>query len=426
MLLFRAILLFLIIFNFNVPIFVYSSFLSVALALGYYLYAYKSIPFYYFYTKHIVVILFVLSLLCILSYLITSHYKVFDVNVTKVFLLQLVMMACLIFVMPAIIRNSESKAFETALTVVCAAFAIQGSIQLLGFLYQPAANFLLSLRTDDLINRLEMGGYFFRGYSLSGSPFFELPAGFGVSFICFFRLMLIKNRAHFNGIWAYVIFFLLLLGSAFSGRTAFTGLVFGVSFYFLSSMSVKTAFKAVTTTAVFTVFLTVVYTFILNDSQRKFLITDVFPFAFEFFYRYEAEGVMRTDSSDMLIESFYYMPDMDVFLWGSGRYNNNDGTYYGHTDAGYMRSLLFGGIFYSIALLIYQLCFFINPISEARSKGIGSRKDSLFMLVLLFHILVVNYKGEALGRMNIMQVLMLFITSTYIINAFKKETEVLA
>lgn len=419
MLVFRAILLFLIIFNFHLPIVVYSSFLSVLLAGGYYVISGQKLPFYYFFYKHVFIILSALLALSFISYLISSAYITLDYDVTKVFLLQLTMMICLVFVLPAIIGENESNAFENALSVVCYAFAIQGFIQISCLIYQPLARFMLSLQNEDIISRLEISNSYFRGYSLTGSPFFELPAGFGVAFICFFRLILDKYRPYFKGFSTYIVFLLLLVGASFSGRTAFTGLAFGVVLYILCSLSIANTFRSVITLISFSIFLCLIYFLILTPSLRKTIDENVLPFAFEFLYRYGEAGNLGTESSDYLIENFYYMPDTDTVIFGTGHYTNKDGTYYGHTDAGYMRSLLFGGIFYSLALLIYQLLFFISPLSDARSRGKSGKEDYLFLLSLLLHILVVNYKGEALGRMNIMQVLMLFITTSYVIRSFR-------
>src|SRR5690606_38149554 len=81
------------------------------------------------------------------------------------------------------------------------------------------------------------------------------------------------------------------------------------------------------------------------------------PFAFEFLYSYFDEGTLTTVSTDMLSE-MYFTIDWQTFIFGDGKYINPDGSYYLYTDAGYMRNILFYGIFGTMVLFAYHLLFF--------------------------------------------------------------------
>lgn len=53
------------------------------------------------------------------------------------------------------------------------------------------------------------------------------------------------------------------------------------------------------------------------------------------------------DSSSLLeLKNMFFLPNDITLLIGDAKYANNDGTYYGNTDVGYMRNVLFGGLVY--------------------------------------------------------------------------------
>ena len=79
------------------------------------------------------------------------------------------------------------------------------------------------------------------------------------------------------------------------------------------------------------------------------------------------------------------MYDIDYTgIMGKGIYTNSQGGYYGHTDVGYLRHYLFGGI---IGLLL-MLLFWINW-----TRGVLENRMLLSILVLM---ILVNFKGDIL------------------------------
>lgn len=49
-------------------------------------------------------------------------------------------------------------------------------------------------------------------------------------------------------------------------------------------------------------------------------------------------------SGDHLVDDMYFMPSDHTLLFGDGKFVNNDQSYYGYTDAGVMRNILFYGL----------------------------------------------------------------------------------
>ncbi len=420
----KAIILFLIIFNFRIPGLYNSSVLSAILSFIYYISVRKSIPFYYFRQKYIILIFAGLIAINILSIFITISYGTFDYVLSKALILQFSMLCCLVFALPVLLEGHESNAFEHAAAIICYAFVIQSIIQLLGFLIPPFGDFLISIKPEKMQKILSTGAIkiYFRGYALSGSPFFELPAGFGVAFILFFRLLLIDNQKKFTGYWIYIILFLLLFGSVLSGRTAFIGFSMGcIMSILLFSNFLDTIVKIIRKSILPIAVIITIYAFLITPKQRKSLLEDIFPFAFEIFYNYETSGQLTTDSSEAIKNHYFILPP-ETYLHGDGRFEGENNSYYKNTDAGYMRSVLYGGIPFALCLMLYQSLYFINPLYISRNgNSWEDYADFLCLLALFIHLFFLEYKGLTIGTQNIMQVLLLFIGSSYMARFYYRQ-----
>ena len=93
------------------------------------------------------------------------------------------------------------------------------------------------------------------------------------------------------------------------------------------------------------------------------------------------------------LNDMYYYPGDQTFLLGDGRYLNDFGGYYGGIDAGYMRYLLFGGVFYSLFVYILFCFFFIYMFIVIKK----SFKGALWLVLCLFFMsFVFHYKGNFL------------------------------
>jgi hypothetical protein len=151
------------------------------------------------------------------------------------------------------------------------------------------------------------------------------------------------------------------------------------------------------------------------------MMDDVFPFAFEFYYNYEEEGVVSTESSDALVGHYFAIP-YETVLYGDGRYLAETGGYYKGTDAGYMRIVLYGGIFFFLSLVIYQSLYFMKPLSIAiRRTNPEDYADFICLLFLFIHLFILEYKSDTIGTQNIMEVLLLFLGSSYMIRYYYRE-----
>jgi hypothetical protein len=340
------------------------------------------------------------------------------------------MLFALVYALPFLLEDTEEPdVFGDALYLVCLAFAVQGFIQLMAFIIPSFGDYMISIKpieTRDTLLNSSLNVYF-RGYALSGSIFFELPAGFGVAFIAFIRILFIKNQKYITGYKGYIMFFLFVFGSALSGRTAFVGLIVSLVLGIMFIKNPTVLFFKILKPAAILIFSGIILYTVLPSRQRIILEEHIFPFAFEFYYKYELSGKMSTGSTDVMIHDHYFKLPDEIIMQGTGRYVPRNGNgFYMNTDAGYMRNVIFGGIFYLLCVVFYQFLYFIKPLSITsrlcRTKE--GYEDFMFFLAVFLYLFILEYKGSALAFMNIMQVLLLFFGMTYLIrHYYRKESE---
>jgi len=421
----RIIILFLILFNFKLPGIYNSAVLSIIISSLYYLFVKGSFSFEYFFKKYNATVLIGLILLTFITISITVLQNEYDYSLTKALILQFFLLSCVIYAMPILIDDTKEDIFERSSALIVWTFALQGFIILLCFLIPSFGDYMISIKPESYQEAL-LGPHdiYFRGYALSGSPFFELPAAFGVAFILFIRIIIINGQRYFRGVVLYVILFLLLLGIFCTGRTAFIGVGLGLLLVLITMGSpVKLFSKALKIGAIFIIVLLFIIPIFLPRIQSMFY-EDVIPFAFEALYNYQETGDFTTTSTDMMAENHYFALSDELLMHGDGRFEEEGGGYHMGTDAGYMRSIIYGGVFFTLALIIYQLLYFIKPISLARRDDTKEDKTNLWLfLLLLIHLFILEVKGMTIGTQQIMQVLLMFIFTSYIASCSYKRDE---
>jgi hypothetical protein len=335
------------------------------------------------------------------------------------------MLASFIFALPLLVENEESEAFEKITVIICYTFALQGFIHLAGFLFTPIGDFLYDIKPETFKAFIENPEYNidrFRGYALTGSIFFELPAAYGVACILFFRLQLIEDQTYLTGVKAYIVFFLLVAGITLSGRTGFTGLAIGMFLYSIYSFNKfyawgKNLWKIGIAVALSFGF----FYLVITPNQRNAILNEVFPYAFEAYYNLRDRGTFSTESTDALMEGHYFQLRNETLVSGHGNISTHV-IFYKHTDAGYMNALIFGGFFYLLALIIYQYLYFAAPLYNVRRREtIEERQDFLCFLLLFAYMFVLEYKADAMGTQHITEVLYIAAGSSFMIRHYYRQ-----
>ena len=97
-------------------------------------------------------------------------------------------------------------------------------------------------------------------------------------------------------------------------------------------------------------------------------------------------GTLQSKSSDDLLDKHLFLPDFNTIIFGDGKYINSDGLFYGHTDSGIIRPILYGGIFFQA----FYFLFLYRYVSVLRIYG----SYGIITIALLF---LANIKSEILS-----------------------------
>lgn len=288
-------------------------------------------------------------------------------------------------------------------------FIIQSSIQLISFIFPPINEFLNIFRNESavILGTEQYGGI--RALSVSGQAFFGLGVGFGLVYIYYF----LNWKYLFSNYKVIKILFLLLLifGGTSAARSSYVGLVLGIIYllvrgifrprvYRQKNINFRKGIISLIVTSV--VFLSILVSLSgVNTSQDiKEQFDRLNRYALQMVYNYQESGRFSTSSTTRLFDEMYFnIEEAKTFLIGDAIYTNEDGSYYMHTDAGYMRNILYFGLIGIIILFFYQTKFFH-----------WKRKTDWFQNGLIItYVLIMHVKGDILGYSIIMQNILFFV-----------------
>ncbi|QYK00274.1 hypothetical protein [Shewanella psychrotolerans] len=246
------------------------------------------------------------------------------------------------------------------------------------------------IRTDSQLERMATYNNV-RGLGVSGSVAFGLAITMGfLGFLLHYWFAFYNKNS--NSLYTFIIFVLCLLAALSAGRTAVLGFAVGFVFYLFSmnfSGLLRSSFKQV---VIFGFIVSSVTVYVLNN---EFLMEVAFLYSryvFRFVWNYLETGSFAVNSLTAL-DNMYFIPPLQEVLIGSGQYINFDGTHYMHTDAGYMRFMLFFGG--TPSLLIYVIYIFMNFWAYENVKSVMPR-SALFYSMFIFISFVFHYKGEVI------------------------------
>ena len=196
----------------------------------------------------------------------------------------------------------------------------------------------------------------------------------------------------------YGIAYFLILGTVFiSGRSGLLGFVLSILIYFYSSfkinsnsISINNNFFRILKVVGFVLIILVIYYVYFIPLETKFYIEDtIVPFAFEFIINFIDSGQASTKSSDILF-NMYFPIDNSTLFWGDGYYESPSGRgFYMATDAGYMRQVLYYGVFGSA--LLYGL--YLLMLKNVFNSRYATEFKALFLLIIAY-MFIVQYKGD--------------------------------
>ena len=189
-----------------------------------------------------------------------------------------------------------------------------------------------------------------RGFSLSSSLAFGLATSMSV-LIIFYSYIFGRDSSSHRG--TYGVLFLITIPALFSiARITVFAYLLAIGFILISSAR-KMNFIA--SLAVIGMICSLIFLYFYEEIAR------FVEFGFELFINIYMHGAFNTSSSTKLIEDMLYFINGETLWVGTGQYYNTDGSYYGGSDSGYVRPILFFGVFiFMLSLLthFYILYFY--------------------------------------------------------------------
>lgn len=259
---------------------------------------------------------------------------------------------------------------------------------------------LYSILTDVEDKSIDFAVYEFR-YSLDGFAAFSSASVF--SFACLFCCYLIVSNRKVN-ISQIACLIIMVVGCFFYGRVSLVGMLLGTILIVWTTNNIEKTLRIIAIIIIFALALLIILNTASKSNESLIAWQE---WAFSIVNAIFDDKKITDYSVTHMLKDMYYMPDPYTFYFGDGKYTNANGTYYGHTDVGFMRLILYGGIFGLI--LVYSLLIYLSRIIIDTSKSIIFKKFIILATILFF---VLEMKGESYQR-AIMMLYPLFLLQNY-------------
>ncbi len=298
---------------------------------------------------------------------------------------------------------SEINYLHYAIKMVVLAFVFQSAIQLFAF-FSPTFLDVIRYFQHEADAQLMLDGYgTLRGLALSSELSFSLAAGYGLVII-YFSLYAIKTDVKISKKIIYYLF--LVVGSIFSGRTAFIGVVVGYILYFHLAIVEKRRYLHLLLSPFFVIVSTIL---ILENPPEE--LEPLLKFAFEFYYTFKETGSASTESTNILLNNHLSVlknVNASTVLFGDGLYTNKDGSYYMGTDSGYMRNIYFGGLLILSFKILSQLIFNFGWMLLG-CRFHNARKLLILNIYSFLYLIILHIKGDSLINLKICMLMIFFV-----------------
>ncbi|THA08660.1 hypothetical protein [Rodentibacter pneumotropicus] len=225
----------------------------------------------------------------------------------------------------------------------------------------------------------------YRLYNITATAFFQLS----LFYLMLFHFLLAYNAKH-NSMPSVLVFLMLCIG-LISGRT----------FLLLSVVSITLYFKWRYIPSLIA-FLLVVLGLAFFMPKNPYVAHALEPVI----NLLHGAGFVSS-STDTLVKDHLFMPTLKQFISGDGMYMTGQldvGRYYGNTDSGFLRQILYGGVVYAL------VCFFVT-FYFVRKVALNWFDGSWKFILSAFVILAAcNIKADTFAFPGIMFVMLMFLS----------------
>ncbi|HCL5277184.1 TPA: hypothetical protein N2G40_000393 [Salmonella enterica] len=378
---------FLYVFSLSIPIFYHSAFLVGFVSAIHYLLIYKRnllvlSRYQIFYFSSFLLGYIIVGLIIILN----ETYDIsFFKTYTNSFLSAISGVPLVLIFLERFGKNAPAYVMKYTFYI----FIIQSIIIIL-VLFVPALKpFVMYFqRNAELASELDLFSNGLRTNALSGGLFYGLSLSFSMAIILYLYYILVYK---FQLKLRYVFLFTLVnIGLICTGRFGFIYVICIIPI--ICTIKITRKIKLILFSLCMIVLLCILFftLYELFPQVKKIYNETIYPYAFEFLSNYQKSGDFDTSSTNELASMYNVTITDNTWFFGDGLYTGNDGLYYQHTDVGYLRLLLLGGV----GLNIYFISFTVLMLIPILKSTLPNNKSLYFSLLLLF--LLSQFKGEAM------------------------------
>lgn len=236
---------------------------------------------------------------------------------------------------------------------------------------------LFLLRIEKYSTRIGFAG--FSGYSAS------LKCAIANSFVIIFIMEKLLKKEKI-GLKLISLYLFTALGCFFYSRTSIIAILIFLVVTILYSCFKAGNLKLFFSMSIAILLVTILFPYLFSIADKY----DSLRWIFEPILNYNENENFSSTSSDHLIKDMLFSIDEDTFLLGDGKYTGPSG-YYMKTDIGFMRLILYFGIF-GVILTYYIDLLVVNKIKKCFDKSI----NQILSMLLLITLIIFECKGESI------------------------------
>lgn len=288
-------------------------------------------------------------------------------------------------------KNSQQKLIDDLKIGIAVQWAV-GVVALLGVPFM--VDFALSSNVN--MPRFFGSEQEYRLYNITSMAFFQLSI-----FFLFLLHFLLAYNARYNSIPSIFLFFMLCIG-LISGRTFLVLSVVSIALYF--------KWRYLPVLFIFSGMILLLAMYLPDNRYIEHALEPVINLlkmidkSLIHSAKEVTEATQLSSSTNTLIEKHLYMPQLKQILLGNGFYLTEEGRYYGSTDSGFIRQVLYGGIGYMFACFAFT-AYFVWKIAQNWFNGSWK-----FILSTLTILSICNIKADTYAFPGIMFVLIIFLS----------------
>lgn len=356
--------------------------------------------------RKVFILIVLLLLLNIITILIPFLFSTGDLSLTYQFNLMLLEDFFGCFIIIKLLDRFDVVSTIKLIEYTHLAIVVQSLIIIFMIALPPFKEFIFSLsKTDGETISSGANYYGFRGMGLAGSLLWDFSTFQSLGLL--FTAVLLPYVKSYKAIIFHFLAFLVIAISVFvTGRTGQLGLILALIWIIKNSIKFKTLNSNSYRKFIVVVFVGILlvignYKLFLSEQYVLLIEEKIIPYAFEGVINKASGGGFETNSSNELKKHYFKIEPL-TFLFGDGFYTSptNKDAYYKNTDAGYMRLILFGGIFFSLLLYLMYIFVFYTCFSYAQKLAISQLP--LLMLLIGGVCFLVHYKGDLLTGSRIL------------------------